>query len=147
MRAEISGNKEENIEKVLVCITAQSNSHRLIDRAADEADELGAELHVLHVLKGSSVFNNEETARLLEQLFAYAGEKGGMIHSYCEENISGNISDFVNNEKISCVVLGEPPAPPPKRAKKANKGYFQRIVDSLPKGVRVVVVKRELRRE
>ena len=35
--------------KVVACITAQYNSERLIDTAAEVADKFNAELHILHV--------------------------------------------------------------------------------------------------
>ena len=44
-------------DKVVACITAQYNSERLIDTAAEVADKFNAELHILHVNKGTSIFN------------------------------------------------------------------------------------------
>ena len=44
--------KDDNTERVLVCITSQANSERLIDMAAETADMLNGELHILHVQRG-----------------------------------------------------------------------------------------------
>lgn len=99
----------EKVEKILVCITAQSNSKRLIDEGAEVADEFDGELHILHVQRGDSIFNNDETPKLLELLFNYAGKRGGMVHFYCDEDVSECIGNFVNETGITKVVLGEPP--------------------------------------
>ena len=66
-------------DKVVACITAQYNSERLIDTAAEVADKFNAELHILHVNKGTSIFNNENTPILLDKLFEYGSEKGGAV--------------------------------------------------------------------
>ena len=99
----------EKIEKILVCITAQCNSKRLIDEGARVADLNDGELHILHVQQGDSIFNNSETPKLLEELFNYASQKGGMVHFYCDEDVSECIGNFVNETGITKVVLGEPP--------------------------------------
>ena len=130
-------------EKVLVCITAQSNSRRLIDAGAEVASKCSGELHILHVQKGENVFNNSETLHLLQQLFLYGSEKGGMIHAFCEEDIAGSIAHFVKEEKITRLVLGELPEAMRKQLEKSHReNQFQKILDSLPKGVRAVIIKR-----
>ncbi len=130
-------------EKVLVCITAQSNSRRLIDAGAEVASQCSGELHILHVQKGDNVFNNNETLHLLQQLFVYGSEKGGMIHAFCEEDIAGSIAHFVEEEKITKLVLGELPESMRKQLEKSRReNQFQKILDRLPENVQAVIIKR-----
>jgi len=84
----------EETKKVLVCITAQSNSKRLMDYGHDIAEKYEGELHILHVLKGDSVFNNPDTPALLQELFDYGSKEGGMIHAFCDENVSKSIGNY-----------------------------------------------------
>jgi len=127
--------------KVLVCITAQSNSERLIDAAAMVADKNNAEFHILNVNKGTSIFNNSMTPILLEKLFEYGTERGGMVHMLCSENVSKSIGDFINEYGITIIVLGEPPK---KARKSAKESEFESIYDVLNNcGAEIVVIKRE----
>ena len=132
-----------NTDKVLVCITAQSNSVRLIDRAYDISSKENGELHIPHVLRGNNVFNNVETLRLLQRLFTYGGGKGGIIHALCDDDVCKSISDFVSNESITKIVLGEPPSNKGQKNKKNTESFFDRIIKSLPKSVEVIIVEKE----
>lgn len=129
--------------KVVVCITAQNNSERLIDTAAELADRFNAELHILHVNKGTSIFNNADTPMLLEKLFKYGSERGGMVHMLCSENVAQSIGEFIEEYGINKIVLGEPPQIP-KGAKKMTESEFERIEKILKeKGIEIIIVKRE----
>lgn len=143
MVKEIDTTNTEFREKVLVCITAQSNSHRLINQGAEIADKYNGELHILHVLKGDNVFNNEQTLHLLQQLFVYGSEKGAMVHAYCDENVSDNIAAFVKNEKITKLILGEPPTQLVKKNKKQTENHFHKIISGISKSVEIIIVKRK----
>ena len=101
--------KDDNTERVLVCITSQANSERLIDMAAEMADMLNGELHILHVQRGGSIFNNSDTPRLINELCQYGGKKGGSIHFYCDEDIAECIGKFVFEKHITRIVIGQPP--------------------------------------
>lgn len=130
-------------EKVLVCITAQSNSKRLIDAGAVVASECSGELHILHVQKGDTIFNDSETLSLLQRLFVYGSDKGGMVHAFCEDDISGSIARFVEEEKVTKLVMGELPEAMRKQlGKNHRENQFQRILDGLPKNVQTVIIKR-----
>jgi len=98
------------VQKVLVCITPQSNSTRLIDRAAALAEARGGELHILHIEKGRNLFLTAETPVLLQKLFAYGSERGGVVHGLCDEDVTACIKAFIQTNQITCVVLGEPAA-------------------------------------
>lgn len=132
---------DDGIERVLVCITAQCNSKRLINEGAKVADQANGELHIIHVQRGDSIFNNEETPKLLEELFDYGAKRGGMIHFYCDQDITECIGRFVKDNGITKMVLGEPPmsnAPTEKEIEKKLNVVLKNI--NLP--VDVVVVKR-----
>lgn len=128
--------------RVAVCITAQHNSERLIDEAAKCADDKNAELHILHVNKGTSIFNNEDTPMLIERLFKYGSEKGGMVHMMCSENVPEAIGDFIDEYGIKFIVLGEPPKI--EKEKKKVESEFDKIENVIKKhGTEIIIVKRE----
>ncbi len=129
--------------RIVVCITVQYNSERLIDTAADVADRLNAELHILHVNKGESIFNNADTPMFLEKLFKYGSEKGGMVHMMCSDNVAKAIGEFIEEYGINKVVLGEPPAIP-VIGKERIESEFDEIDEILrDKGVEIIMVMKE----
>ncbi len=140
MVKEIDMDNTEFTQKVLVCITAQSNSKRLINKGAQIADIANAELHILNVQKGNTIFNNEETPKLLQQLFLYGSEKGGMVHAFCDDNIPESIAAFIKKEKITKLVLGEPPV---SKHAVCSENQFHRIMENIPGEVEIIIVKRE----
>jgi len=123
--------------KILVCITPQSNGARLIDNASAIAKERGGELHILHIEKGNNVFNTAESPMLLQQLFEYGAERGGVIHALCGEDIPEVITGFVRAQKITAMVFGEPPA-----ALENKPTIIDRVHYDLPH-TEVVIVRRE----
>ena len=92
-----------------MCITPQANSKRLITKANEKASELNAELHILHVEKGNNIFLTEDSPKLLEELYQFGAELGGILHGLCGEDITATIFKFIKKEKITHVVLGVPP--------------------------------------
>lgn len=141
MVKEIDRESTEEFEKVLVCITAQSNSKRLINKGAEVADKLNGELHILHVQKGNSIFNNSETPKLLQELFQYGSEKGAMVHFYCDDNIPESIASFIHKERVTRLVLGEPPCQ--TVSKKEFDVQFHKIISALIKDMELIIVGRE----
>jgi len=65
-----------------------------------------AELHILHVERGKNIFNTGESAQLLQNLFDYASDFGGIVHGLCGENITATIVKFIRDEMITHLVLG-----------------------------------------
>ena len=141
MVKEIQMENTNGGEKVLVCITAQSNSARLIYKGAQIADQCDGELHILHVQKGDSIFHNQETPALLQKLFLYGSQLGGMVHAYCEENIPKSIAEFIKKEHITRLVLGEPPSVEKLTATQIET-QFSGILNHIPKTVEVIIVPR-----
>lgn len=142
MVKEIDRSSMGGYEKVLVCITAQSNSKRLINKGAEIADHVNGELHILHVQKGNNIFHNNDTPRLLQQLFQYGSEKGGMVHAYCDDQIPESIAAFIEREKVTRLVLGEPPQHI-KNMKKKNENQFHKILQCMKQKVEIIIVGRE----
>ena len=137
--------KIDKNNKIVVCITAQSNSKRLIDRGADIAEACQGEFHILHVQKGDNIFNNNETLRLLQQLMVYGSERGGMVHALCDQDIASCIGAFAQAEGATTVVMGEQPTNPAgnHNSKKKKESQFQRILDHLPPDTEVIIVKKD----
>lgn len=125
--------------KVLVGITIQENSRRLIDEGLRVARSLDAPLHILHIRKGETIFDNPESSLLLEDLFAYGGELGGEVHFLCGEHVSQTFSNFVKENHFSHLVIGESPA---HIAIKAPSVY-DKLTHEL-KDIEIIVLQREL---
>ncbi|MDF2594363.1 MAG: hypothetical protein K0R69_704 [Clostridia bacterium] len=96
-------------EKVLVCITIQENSRRLISEGSALANGIEAPLHILHIRKGETIFDNPESSSLLENLFDYGCELGGEVHFLCSNNITQTIIDFIKDNHITHLIIGEAP--------------------------------------
>jgi K+-sensing histidine kinase KdpD len=92
---------------VLVCITPQSNSRRLIDRGAEIVGT--GTLHILHMQRGDDIFVNENTGLMLEELFNYGKTKDGVIHFISGNNFINELENFTKENDIDHIVLGEPP--------------------------------------
>lgn len=97
------------MNKVLVCITIQENSKRLIHKGSELAHSIDGELHVLHIRKGETIFDNPNSSSLFEELFVYGSELGGEVHFLCSSDVIHTISDFISNNGITHVVVGKPP--------------------------------------
>ena len=133
---------DKTIDRILVCITAQGNSKRLINSGAQIADETDGELHILHVQVGNSIFNNDDTPRLLEELFNFGSEKGGMIHCYCDENVSKCIGQFTKEKGITKIVFGQPPTGN-KPEKEVILNKLKKMLKFVPKGIELIIIPRQ----
>jgi len=125
-------------KKVLVCITPQTNSKRLIDKGYEVSNNGEAVLHILHVAKGKNVISQDESVKLLHQLFIYASELGGIIHGLSGEDIYETIKKFINDELITNIVVGEPPAEIPE----SDNAITARLKRDLP-WIEVTILLRE----
>jgi K+-sensing histidine kinase KdpD len=94
-------------QKVLVCITIQQNSKRLIKKGAELASQVGGELHILHVEHGNNILTQSDAGELLQELFDYASELGGEVHVVCDEHVPERIVEFIKENQINQLVLGE----------------------------------------
>ncbi|WP_304507079.1 hypothetical protein [Anaerotignum sp.] len=131
-------NTEKN-EKVLVLATAQKNALRLIDYGFSMALANDGELHILHVQKGNSVFDGTDTLKRLQELIDYGVRLGACIHVLCDNDVAKCIGNFVEEEEITRVILGEPP----KGKNEKVLSEWDRIIDTIPEEVRLHVVARK----
>ena len=128
-------------EKIAVCITAQTSSQRLIDYGAEIAQQYNGSLHILHVQKGDSIFQNGQTLKLLTKLLAYGDRCGGIIHVLCDQDVPKCIGEFVRQEGITKVIMGElPKLVVKKHFKEKEETQFQKIITMLPQQVEVITV-------
>lgn len=131
-------NTEKN-EKVLVLATAQKNALRLIDYGFSMALANDGELHILHVQKGNSVFDGTDTLKRLQELIDYGVRLGACIHVLCDNDVAGCVGNFIEEEGMTRVILGEPP----QKKNEQALGEWDRIIDIIPEEVRLHVVARK----
>ncbi|MBQ1275145.1 MAG: hypothetical protein U0L26_08550 [Cellulosilyticum sp.] len=96
--------------KILVGITIQENSRRLIDEGARLSKELNAPLHILHIRKGATIFDHPDSSNLLDELFTYGGELGGEVHFVCGDHVAQTFTNFVVDKHFTHLVIGEAPS-------------------------------------
>ena len=131
-------------EKIAVCITAQTSSQKLIDYGAEVAQQYNGSLHILHVQKGDSIFQNGETLKLLTKLLSYGDRCGGIVHVLCDEDVPKCIAQFAKEEGITKVIMGELPKMEKKHTTKVQKEtQFQKIINALPKDIEVIIAKHQ----
>ncbi|MGN0135673.1 hypothetical protein [Anaerotignum sp.] len=129
---------EKKLEKILVLVTAQKSSLRLIEYGFEVAQSCGGEYHILHVQKGDSLFQSNDSLKLLQNLADYGCRRGGILHLACEGDVAAYIGRFAEAEEVTQVILGQPPAPEGKKGKKKRESEFEKILAALPEGVKVL---------
>lgn len=97
------------MNKVLVCITIQENSKRLMQQGSELSSSLDGELHILHIRQGDSIFEMPNSSGLFEELFVYGSELGGQVHFLCSSNITNTISGFIQDNAITHLIIGKAP--------------------------------------
>lgn len=102
------------MNKVLVCITIQENSKRLMQKGSELAKSLDGELHILHIRHGDSIFDTPNSSQLFQELFIYGSELGGQVHFLCSSNVTNTISGFVCDNGITHLVMGQAPSQVPQ---------------------------------
>lgn len=122
--------------KVLVCITPQSNGKRLIDKSYELSKSIDGELHILHVEKGDNIFASPESPAILQWLFSYGAEKGGETHAICGDDIATVISEFIKRNRITHAVFGEAPA-------EAKGNPIVEAIQRRTRNINIVVIEKE----
>lgn len=139
MSNSVSNEPKIKVEKILVGITVQNNSRRLIKKGAEVAKEKNGQLHILNVQKGNNIFMNSYTPELLQELYQYGSELGGETHAICGENVCEAIIDFVKKSNVTVMVLGERP-----KSIKVDKDndIIEKIKLEIP-DIEVIILERE----
>ena len=74
-------------------------------------------------------------------MLAYGDRCGGMIHVLCDQDVPKCISEFVKQEGITKVIMGEIPNKVAKKYSKVQQEtQFQKIIAMLPQQVEVITV-------
>lgn len=133
-------------EKILVLVTAQKKSLRLIEHGLAAVQKCGGELHILHVQKGDSIFDGKETIGLLQNLADIGAKAGGVVHICCGDSVSACIGQFVQEEGMTQVVMGCGRELSVRR-KKGGTDEYERILAALPAKIGVTVVPEEVQKE
>ncbi|KPU45884.1 hypothetical protein OXPF_03520 [Oxobacter pfennigii] len=99
-----------SVKKVLVCVTVQKTCERLIRKGANIRDEIEGELLVIHVAaSGANFLGNISEADALEYLFSISKSAGADLTVLRSDDVIKTIIQFAKENKITNVVLGEPP--------------------------------------
>ncbi len=127
--------------KVLVCITLQENSKKLIDEGHYLAQNLGADFHILHISEGTTIFENEESSKLFQELFRYGASLGGEVHFLCSMHVTDTIASFIKENVITDLVVGEAP-----NNTEEKRNVYNRLRDRLQQelqALNIITLKRQ----
>lgn len=95
-------------ETVLVCVTGQQSSSRLIHRGAQLAQQRGAALLVLSVSgSGVNLLSNPDVSQALNDLYRLSGEVGAEMTMLHHTDAHRAICDFVKERGVTHLILGE----------------------------------------
>jgi K+-sensing histidine kinase KdpD len=95
-------------QNIMVCVTQQVTCERLIHYGKLFRDKINGELHIIHVAgEMDSFLGNKKENEALEYLFDISNKAGADLTVLRSDNIEKTIIEFVNNNKISYIVLGE----------------------------------------
>lgn len=112
-------------ETVLVCVTGQQSSQRLIRRGAALAREHGAALLVLSVSgSGVNLLSNPEVSQALNDLYRLSGEVGAEMTMLHHHDAHRAICDFAKERGVTRLVLGE--------GKPGASAFIANLMRSLP---------------
>ena len=95
---------------LLVCVTQQKTCERLIQKAELLRKEISGRLFVIHVAKSEwSFLDNKKEGEALEYLFGISKSIGADLAVLRSDDIVHTIVEFIKENKISIVVVGESP--------------------------------------
>ena len=129
----------DNASRILVCVTPQKNSFRLIKKGSSFAKEFEAELFVIYVQRNLDLSTDSMTAKLLDELYDLTTEENGTMHVEVDADIPGTIARFIKENSITHVLLGETMAS--KIEKILKKDVISRIT-SKTEGVQFLILER-----
>ena len=113
-------------ETVLVCVTGQQSSQRLVHRGAQIAREHDAQLLVLSVSgSGVNLLSNPEVSQALNDLYRLSGEVGAEMTMLHHHDAHRAICDFVKERGVTRLVLGE--------GRPGQSSFITNLMRSLPR--------------
>jgi len=115
-------------ENVLVCITVQENSRRLISQGSVLAQGTAFPLHILHISMGETIFGAPGNSNLLQNLFDYGSALGGEVHFLCSNNLTQTITDFIIDNHITQLVIGEAPV---INSSVDQLGFYEKLLSNI----------------
>lgn len=121
-------------QNMLVCVTQQKTCERLIRKAAEMNSGEKCQLFVIHVAKNEwSFLDNVKEGEALEYLFGISKSVGANLYVLRSDNIVNTIAEFARENKINCIIMGEP-------LNDHKENNFYRELKSLLSNVEIKVV-------
>lgn len=112
-------------ETVLVCVTGQQSSQRLIHRGAELASQYGGALLVLSVSgAGFNLLTNPGVSQSLNDLYSLSGQVGAEMTMIHHTNPHQAICDFARQRGVTRLVLGE--------SRPGHDNFVAELVQALP---------------
>ena len=96
-------------ERILVCVTAESDATEMLESARRNADRFQGEFYVLH-FRDKPLSNEKQDC--LEKNLRHARELGATVHSLTDSDPVTMILDFATQRGITQIFVGRSPIPP-----------------------------------
>jgi len=92
---------------LMVCVTRQQSSQRLIEQGAEMARQQGLGLVVMHVAKpGENLMGNPSEGQALSDLFEAAKRVGGQMEMVRSEDFISALVAQARNCNAVCILMG-----------------------------------------
>lgn len=132
------GNPEEKLElksneRVLVLISSNPDSARLVRIGSKLAGRLNSNLYVLHInLKNRDKNKPENYDKALTRNISIAENLGAAVFSFQANDVVTGVKDFVKSNNISHIVIGATSEKAGLIDKFLKKSIVNKLIDSLP---------------
>lgn len=132
------GNPEEKLElksneRVLVLISSNPDSTRLVRIGSKLAGRLNSNFFVLHInLKNRDNTKIENYDHALSKNISIAENLGATVFSYQAETVATGVVDFIKNNNISHVVIGATNEKKGIIDRLFHRGIINQLIDALP---------------
>ncbi len=132
------GNPEEKLElksneRVLVLISSNPDSARLVRIGSKLAGRLNSNLYVLHInLKNRDKNKPENYDQMLARNISIAENLGAAVFSFQANDVASGVIDFVKSNNIAHVVIGATNEKIGLINKFLKKSIVNKLIDSLP---------------
>lgn len=93
--------------RIMVCITPQKSSRRLVERGAQRAKETNGEFCVVYVNKNSDISQDLKENEVLLELFDMAQKLGGRVSILVGKKISKTLAEFARENNITEIIVGK----------------------------------------